>query len=392
MKNVYYIFLCFVALLSACANRKEAHGEVQTFQVDVKKQAAPEAMERFFDNMEIRLMPLETTEECLFSGGASQLTVTDGYLFVEDAGQQCFFRFDKTGKYINKIGERGEGDKEYTSSLSSSIANGNIYVKDWTRIQVYDYDNHYLRSIPYADRKCQIHVGSDGKIYARRSYVNDTQMQVLNQQGEVLAEHFPTREVLRGFKIPKGNQRVMGNYEEGVYVANPMDNTIYLVRDTVSAIARLDFGGMNIPSDFFDGPSMQVEEKFWNLRGGMTETQSVMFINNLIVTDDWITFCPETFDPVVVYCNRKNNACITNRGFEKPYSVFFNKYNCPNGYDPATGEFYRLVNAAELKEMIETLSEEDENYLKKYPFLTGIDPQKINEDANDWVVFFKMTP
>lgn len=390
MKKTYYIVVCVAALLFSCTDRKEAGGQVASFHVDLKNEASPEVMESFLNNMQIRLMPLETTDSCLFSGGASHLNIVDDYLFVVDGEQRCFFRFDKSGKYINKIGNRGEGDKEYTALLSNAIANKNIYVKDWTKIQVYDYDNNYIRSIPYKGSRCQIHVSPEGRIYARRSYANDTQLQVLDQEGKVIAEYFPTEEVVRGFKIPKGNARCMGNYDKGIYITNPMDNAIYLLQDTVRVIARLDFGALNLPSDFFSGTSEQVEAKFWDLRGGITETKAILFINNLIVTDDWITFCPETFDPVIVFCNRKTNTCITNRGFEAPYSVFFDKYKSPDGYNASTGEFYRLLDAMELKKMIETLAEEDKDYSQIYPFLKGIDPEKIDEDSNDWVLFFKM--
>ena len=156
----------------------------------------------------------------------------------------------------------------------------------------------------------------------------------------------------------------------------------YIKNNEVKPLAVFDFGGNNIPKNFFSDPQV-VMNLFTEYRD-----KSVMGISELTVTEDWIIFSPEKGrDFYVVYYDRKNNNYMTNRGFDIPYSTFFGKYNAPNGYTKAN-EFYSLIGNWELCEMIEELREKDMDYLSKYPFLKGIAPVKLKEDDNNPSIVF----
>jgi hypothetical protein len=115
-----------------------------------------------------------------------------------------------------------------------------------------------------------------------------------------------------------------------------------------------------------------------------------MGISNVTVTDDWIIFSPEEGPgSFIVFYDRKQNRYITNQGFDFPCSVFFEKWHAPHGCTE-TGEYYSTVSSEKLREMMEKLTTKEEDYLSKYGFLKGIDPAGINEDDNDWLVFFTL--
>jgi hypothetical protein len=65
---------------------------------------------------EIKNIPLETTDESLLSDEL-QVCYTGQYIFVSDMKTATFFRFDAEGKYLNKIGRKGQGPGEYTNAL-----------------------------------------------------------------------------------------------------------------------------------------------------------------------------------------------------------------------------------------------------------------------------------
>ena len=391
MNKIIHIGLLLSCIIfHSCNSATNETKEIQKFYINLNEETND--MNKLCQNMDIRLIPMESMDTCIFNDEASKIKIVGNNIFIIDKSQDIIFLFDKNGKFKNMLFQKGQGDKEYKTMFSVTCDNSSIYVQDHDRIQVYNYEGNYLKSIPHKRQRDEVYV-DNGLIYIRKNYKNEHQLKILNEKNDVLAEYLPSREVIRDFVIPMTNHDIMGSYNNGVYVANAMDYNIYLIKDTVSVLAQLDFGSMNLPLDFFDGNSELVEQRFNNLRSYQKkrETKAITMINNLVVTNEWITFTPESFDPTAVYCNRKTGASFTNKGLKEPYATFFKGYKCPRGYDPTTNEFYLLVNSMDLKEMIELLKEsEGNNYEKKYPFLKGINPEKIKDDTNAWMLFFKM--
>ena len=375
-------------LLSCNSNKTENHGP-QTFHIDLN--ATDDGADKFCERLEMRLLPLESNDSSIFNDEAAKMHVKGNTMIVEDPSQNGhIFVFDNQGNFIRHWNRLGQGDEEYTRNLSMTTTDDKIYIQDHTKIQVYDYEGNYIQSIPNKrDRGTQIEIVGE-KIYVRKGYMNENQLHIIDESGTVLSEHLPSREVTRSFMIPLTNHFSMGSYDDGVYISNPLDLNIYLMKDTIQTLAELDFGTMNLPTDFFDGDTQTVEQKMHEARTykGEKNTRHIVFIENLTVTDDWLTFTPETFDARVVFCDRNTSETVTNKNFKFPYSVFFKRYNAPLGFNEQTQEFYQLVNAMEVKEMVEEAQANGE--LDKYPFLKGVDVNNINEDTNAFALFFKI--
>lgn len=128
MRKTGILFIVILTLLCLSCSRTE-ESENFILNVDLKNPASQENIDRFLDNLKIRLMPLETTEVNLFDGESSKIRIIDDFIFIQDQLQSCIFRFDKQGNYINRIFHKGEGDKEYVSMLSVSYSNGYIYCR-----------------------------------------------------------------------------------------------------------------------------------------------------------------------------------------------------------------------------------------------------------------------
>ena len=385
--------ILIVASLSffACSSNKESEKkDHRHFVVNVKGESDPELLKDVMDNMESRLIPLETNDSLLFNGKESYLHMTSDYLFIADHEQKKIFRYDKQGKFINKIERKGQGPEEYIS-LSNVFFNDNaIYVCDRRKIQVYNLNGKYLKTIiPPKGEIGQFYIDPSGMVVQSRSYLGDSRLIIYDEDGKLIKEYFPTPEVLRNFWIVRGCYHSIGGYNGGTYVSNYFDTNIYMLDgDSIQTFATFDFGSMNLPKDFFEGETKELVPKFNDFR---ENDKAVLNIDNTTITDDSIVFCPPLFEPKeVIYCNRKNGKYLINNDFSGFYAKVLGKYDAPDGYDSRSGEFYRLVNAALLKEAIEELQQSDEHYLEKYPFLKGIDPEKMDEESNDWVIFFKM--
>lgn len=60
----------------------------------------------------IEYIPLETTDDCLI-GDEFSLIVASQDIFVHHFLEKKIYRFDKSGKFLNFIGKRGQGPGEY---------------------------------------------------------------------------------------------------------------------------------------------------------------------------------------------------------------------------------------------------------------------------------------
>ncbi|WP_102406869.1 6-bladed beta-propeller [Parabacteroides bouchesdurhonensis] len=392
MKNLFclIILFCFSLLLSCTTSQnKNGNDKPQHFVVDIKGNSDPELLKKTMANIEARLVSLDTMDSILFKGSASDLYVVDDFIFVVDKSQKVILRYDRQGKFINKIDRVGQGPEEYAFLRDVFISETYIYVSNEAKIQVYDFDGNYLKTIvPPQNGGDQFYVGSDDKIVQVRTYLSDHQLMIYDMNGQLISEYFPTPKVLLDFYLLQSNFRTIGSYKDGVYVSKYFDTNIYLFKDSITTLATFDFGNMNMPKNFFEGTTEEVCLRYAKIR---EKSEAVLNFDNLIVTDNWIIFNPPLFTPkVVVYCNRNNGKCLINKDFKGPYATILGSYYAPDGYDQKNGEFYKLVNVFTLKEIIEDLKQSDDRYLEKYPFLNGIDPYKIEEEANDWVLFFKI--
>lgn len=385
------VLLSFILLFS-CTDKQDVYNDKneQHFVVDISKESDPELLRQVMVNMDARLVSLETRDSILFKSSASDLFVTGDFLFVVDKSQKIILHYDLNGKFINKINRSGQGPKEYLYIRDVFISENRIYIRNNEMIQVYDFDGSYLKTIrsPKGGGD-QFYVDRNEVITQIRSYLSDHQLMVYDKGGQLLSEYFSTPEVLLDFYLVQSNFRTIGHYNDGIYLSKYFDTNIYQLKDgDISILATFDFGNMNMPKSLFEGTGEEVCTRYSKIRENST---AILNFDNLIVTDDWIIFNPPLFTPeIVVYCNRKNGKYLINKDFYAPYAMILGKYYAPDGYDSQSGEFYRLVNAALLKGAIEELQQSDKHYLEKYPFLKGIDLENMDEESNDWVIFFKM--
>jgi hypothetical protein len=202
-----------------------------------------------------------------------------------------------------------------------------------------------------------------------------------------IAGYFPREAWAAHMTLTRATVNSLGFYNNGFFVTNYFDPTIYYIKDNiVNPLVRFDFGTHKLPEEFLALPPEEQLSQFTTYR-----ENSVMGISNLTVTDDWIIFSleegPASF---IIFYDRKQNRYTTGQGLDVPYSLFFGQWNnAPNGYNEA-GQYYSTVSSKELREMIETIAQKEKDYLSRYELLKGIVPATINEGDNPWLVFYKL--
>lgn len=101
------------------------------------------AYSAFVDSIEY--IPLETTDECLV-GEVTDVILAGNRLFVFDAKQQEVCSFDRSGKYVGRIGHRGEGPGEY------------LYISQFE----YDRQDSLLAILAFIESPCVLYYSLDG--------------------------------------------------------------------------------------------------------------------------------------------------------------------------------------------------------------------------------------
>ena len=107
---VFWIVNAWMAcVLASCVGSASSDAiEVNLLHTDVDTIA----YSAFVDSIEY--IPLETTEECLV-GEVTDVVMAGDRLFVFDAKQQEVWSFDRSGRYVGRLGRRGEGPGECLS-------------------------------------------------------------------------------------------------------------------------------------------------------------------------------------------------------------------------------------------------------------------------------------
>lgn len=97
---------------------------------------------------QFQAIPLETNNECIITE-ISQMLLHDNDIFISDRKSQRIYHFDTSGKFLNFIGNLGNGPDEYSDLGAMEIIGNELYLYDKGRyhICVYGFDGEFRRKI-----------------------------------------------------------------------------------------------------------------------------------------------------------------------------------------------------------------------------------------------------
>ena len=123
MKNIKKIInvAITVIILSACHLSNVDNSQsgdlpsVVDFTVEVDDVSEQIDISPLIEN-DVKIVKLETTDECLISD-IRQVDYVNGLIYIADKASQTVLIFDESGKYVGRVGKRGEGPGEYLSLI-----------------------------------------------------------------------------------------------------------------------------------------------------------------------------------------------------------------------------------------------------------------------------------
>lgn len=114
----------------------------------------------------VSYIPLEVSDECLV-GKVTDVILADGRLFVFDDKQQEIWMFNSSGKYLGKLGSRGEGPGEYFHIAQVEYDRREkllavLTFKEAPCVLYYALDGTYVKSVELGIRADDFKICPDG--------------------------------------------------------------------------------------------------------------------------------------------------------------------------------------------------------------------------------------
>ena len=135
MKNALFLILLFLSLSmygqKIPVMQKKITGNEHRIDVYSAIQNKTEVLNVSQIAEDIEFLPLETTDECLLGDNIMNLVVTSMDIIIFD--YEACYRFDRKGKFLNKIGVKGNGPGEYVKPMYVTVDTLNkwVYMGDY---------------------------------------------------------------------------------------------------------------------------------------------------------------------------------------------------------------------------------------------------------------------
>lgn len=202
---------------------------------------------------DIRYIPIETREDCLFGKGFDIRYMEDNIFAVSG---ESYFRFDKNGKFLNKIGNKGQGPEEYTMGLFYYIDPVRKYVgvPQWNGVVYYTYEGDFVKRLS----EMNINMGTvemfgkDCIVYSNDMYFankkSPDQLFVVDMEGKQQGKMKGYIEEGKRYGINLTTRDYMYIYEGNTYFRPALENVVYRIESpTKKSIAwKFDCSGKGI--------------------------------------------------------------------------------------------------------------------------------------------------
>jgi hypothetical protein len=142
MKYKINILLCILFLISGCKQKPQMN-DIRIPIIDIVEGIEDEGTTMLLSEVakDITFIPLETTDECLI-GSIYTIHLSLDYLIIVDSNPYQILLFNKTGKFIRKIGSIGQGPCEYLCPELSVLVNDELFVWDRSLNKTFCFDLH----------------------------------------------------------------------------------------------------------------------------------------------------------------------------------------------------------------------------------------------------------
>lgn len=211
---------------------------------------------------------LETTDSCLL-GEIQKIERWKNLYYIRDVNDNLYI-FDREGKFIRKIGRKGRGPEEYTviSDFSIDPVNGDIYLIDWEKMQIYSREGSFQRSVKIRSELQVCTFDEKGRLFFTAPLSGEIApfifITVCDREGKVLKE-LPGRSVACSFGLFNWIHEQSGK----VYYKEELSDTVYYLDSKIQPYpyAWIDFGDYKFSSALLDMGMAEKWPGYYRLTG-----------------------------------------------------------------------------------------------------------------------------
>lgn len=186
---------------------------------------------RFSEFVEaVEMIPLEFTDESIL-GEIKKVVLSEDFIFVmERFNSAGIYTFDRSGKFLYRIGSRGQGPEECADVDDFSINEKDrlIYIYDSVRkkVFVFSFDNEFIKTIPM-DYSATNMEYQDGLFYLYREDarygVPLYSLVIKDINGDLVEKYYPMSD------LPKSHDCVFCKRENDILFAQDMNDSVFVL-------------------------------------------------------------------------------------------------------------------------------------------------------------------
>lgn len=241
MKNLF-ITLSALLLFYSCSESKRTEA-YPILKVSLEKQEV--SIKELFDRIE--LIPLETNDSSLLTW-PDKVLCWNGRYEIFDSKNPALFVFDENGKFIKKIGKKGDGPEEYTEiydAIQDKETGEICMLSPFGEVFIYHSDGVFIKRVRLPQKSNYQSFEGSGD-----NYVTWTLPSGEDEDGI----SFISKDSLQCVKSYwKGNRniyslypRAFHKYGDNLYFFRPFGREVYQIdKDSMSIAYKWDFGKDN---------------------------------------------------------------------------------------------------------------------------------------------------
>ncbi len=200
MKVKFTIWGLLLLLLFSCKEVQQPDGNFLIKEASIEAYESNKLSEIVED---FELIPLETRDDCLV-GRISTIKKRCGHYYIYSQSTSTLLVFNEKGKFVAKIGNKGQGPGEYPLIEDFDADKEWVYILASEKILVYKTNGKFLREIPVVNVKSgKFRRVKNGFLVASRTSLADGNvLAYINDEGQFIKTALPFESyVISGHRI-----------------------------------------------------------------------------------------------------------------------------------------------------------------------------------------------
>lgn len=236
-------FILFIALLGCSCSKKEDSGS--KIKILVGENTELIRLQNMIDTT--RIVQLESNESALLANIEDVFQINNR-IYILDNQQNAVYMYDYNGKYLNKYDKQGGAEFEYTSLCDWAHDDDFIYLLDFAKILVLDYNLNFIQAINTQDFTEEAKYKGCDRIEAYKDelYIYDDNSKsvfALSKNGQKSMRHILTDQRKCASVMPlSANEEVFHKVDNDLFIVPGRSDCIYRVIDKdVELFAQIDY-------------------------------------------------------------------------------------------------------------------------------------------------------